>query len=522
MARSRDRDAGADPRDLEVLDPITGEAVPRDQPARVDEGPRERGRRRRRLALVLALASVVCAGAAGWFGLTIWSIRSTEQVWAEAMALDGARAEADREVRERLASVGNPENDAAAREAIRSVGEETARRLLPLEERLRDQRIADDRISDLRDLMLEALRFRRFQLSAERGLLGDTPLQKAEAALDLQLERFGLERSAPPSVELASVAPALAALGNFADEETGTLLVVSTFGAGTAGGRELLVIDLDASVIRRRVLPAAPQGILAADELVLVFDGRATTAYPLDVHAAPAWRRDIALGVAGRPGTGVAMWVWAPGDAAGIVPIGLDGEDGPTVAFPQTAPGRAERWHLLADTDAGLLVGDPTSARLQVVDRGTGRVVRTIDAAGRFVGASRGFVAKQLPGRPMLELHRLADGSTIEVPLPRTDAGPIVQERKADAIAFAAGPVAGNIASVLYLRLAGASWELDAVGGPRATVRPGTLVFAPSDEHLFWVTTTGRLGVASDHRGPGQLRVPVDDVQQLFAVPNGR
>lgn len=530
MARSRDRDAGADPRDLEVLDPLTGEAVPHDRPALA---PDERGdgvRRRRRLAVGLTLASVLCAGAALWFGLVISSLRAAEEVWAQAMALDGAREAADQAVRDRLATVGNPEDDAAGRAAIRSIGEETATRLLPFEERLREQRIADDRVSDLRDLMLEALQFRRFQLSAERGLLGDTPLRKVETELDAQLDRFGLERSTPPAARLASVAPALAALDRFADEETGTVLVASSFGLGAGRDRELYVVDIDASTVTRRTLPEHAPDLLAAGDLVIASDGSTTTAYPLDVDEPARWSRAGPIGVAGRPGTGVAMWAWAE---AGPVPIGFDGREGPPVPFRQRSDLEGEPWQLLADTDSGLLFAGPADGQLagrgpirtalRLVDHRTGQVVRTIETGGRFAGASPGFVAVQLPGRPVLEIHRLADGTSIELPLPRTDAGRIVQAPGREAFAFAAGPLAGNIASVLRLEFEGRSWNLLGVGGPRATVRPNTLVWSPSGDHLFWITPNGHLAMARDEdRRAVQLRTPVSAAQQIVAFPAQR
>jgi hypothetical protein len=531
MARSRDRDAGADPRDLEVLDPLTGEAVPVDRPpaATAEDGDHP-GRRRRRLAVGLALASVACAGAALWFGLVVSSLRAAEEVWADAMALDGAREAADQAVRDRLSTVGNPEDDAAGRAAIRSIGEETATRLLPLEERLREQRIADDRISDLRDLMLEALRFRRFQLSAERGLLGDTPLQKVEAQLDAQLGRFGLDRSQPPPATLASVTPALAALGRFADEETGTVLVASSFGLGAGRDRELLVVDIDASTVTRRTLPEHAPDLLAAGDLVIASDGGTTTAYPLDVTKPAVWRRDGPLGVGGRPGTEVAMWAWTE---AGLVPVGFDGREGAPVPFRQRSDLEGEPWELLADTEAGLLFAgladNQVAGRgvrrtaLLLVDHRSGQVVRTIETDGRFAGASPGFLAIQLPGRPTLEIHRLADGTSIELPLPRTDAGRIVQAPGREAFAFAAGPLAGNIASVLRLEFEGRSWNLIGVGGPRATVRPNTLVWSPSGEHLFWITPDGHLAMARDEdRRAVQLRTPVSAAMQIVAFPAQR
>lgn len=525
MARSRDRDAGADPPDLEVLDPVTGEAVPADRPPAAARLPRGRGWRRRRLALGLALASVACAGAAFWFGAIVWSLRTTEHVWAEAMALDRARQQADRALYEKLDAVGNPSDDPAAREGIRAIGEETSERLAPLEDRLRDQRIVDDRISHLRDLMLDALRFRRFQLSADRRLLGDTPLRRVEAELDVQLGRFGFERSAPPLPVLRSVKPSLAALSRFADEPTGTLLVTWTRGSRGGSDRDLLYIDVDASTITRRSLARAPGHLAATDGLVLVDDGRSITAYPLDPEAPPAWNRPRHLGspdardwIAGRPGSGVALWSWEP---EGIVPIDAAGTAG--VAVPIGPPQRTagEPRALLGDTDAGLVISDRDG--LRVIDPSSGAVVRSIDTDGRFAGATRGFVAVQLPGRPVLEIHRLADGTSTELPLPRTDAGMIVQAPDDETFAFAAGPLAGNIASVLRLDVLPRGWGLFGIDGPRATVRPGTVIWSPTGDHVFWATPEGQLAVAEDGAArAAQLRAPIDGAQEIVAFPAQR
>lgn len=524
MARSRDRDAGADPRDLEVLDPVTGEAVPVDRPPAASV-PRGRGWHRRRLALGLALASVACAGAAVWFGAIVWSLRTTEHVWAEAMALDRAREQADRAVYDGLDAVGSPSDDPAARDAIRAIGEETSERLAPLEARLRQQRIADDRVSALRDLMLEALRFRRFQLSADRRLLGDTPLRRVETELDVQLDRFGLERSASPLPVLRSVEPSLAALRRFTDEATATLLVTWTRGSRGGSDRDLLYIDVDASTITRRSLARAPEHLAATDGLVLVDDGRSITAYPLDPKAPAPWSRPRQLGppdardwIAGRPGSGVALWSWEPG---GIVPIDAAGRAGSAVPVgsPRTASGEPRA--LLGDTEAGLLIDDPDG--LRVIDRASGAVVRSIDAEGRFAGATRGFVAFHLPGRPVLEIHRLADGTSTDLPLPRTDAGMIVQAPDDETFAFAAGPLAGNIASVLRLEVLPRGWGLFGIDGPRATVRPGTVIWSPSGDHVFWATPEGQLAVAEDGATrAAQLRAPIDGAQELVAFPAQR
>jgi hypothetical protein len=519
VARGRDRRAGDDPRELEVLDPITGEAVPLDRPP-VDHGlPRGRGWRRRRLALGLALASVACAAAAVWFGAVAWSLRATEHVWAEAMALDGAREAADRALYEKLDAVGNPSDDPATRDGIDAIGRETSARLAPLEERLRGLRIADDRISALRDLMLEALRFRRFQLAADRRLLGDTPLRRVEAELDVQLDRFGLDRSTPPTPVLRSVEPALAALGRFADDPTGTLLVT-----WTGSEPSLLYVDVDASTLSRRPLPRPPQHLFAADDLVLVDDGRTITAYPLDPEGPPAWSRPRRLGppdrrdgVTGRPGSGIAWWAWEP---AGIVPVDTTGAAGAPVPVGPPGPADGSR-ELLADTDPGLLIGEP--GRLLVVDRETGAVVRSIIADGRFAGATRGFAAIQLPGRPVLDIHRLADGTSTDLPLPRTDAGMIVQAPDGETFAFAAGPLAGNIASVLRLEVLPRGWQLIGIDGPRATVRPGTVTWSPTGDHLFWVTPEGQLAIAADGAArAAQLRTPIDGAQELVAFPGRR
>lgn len=502
MRRAREEEAQRG--DLEVLDPTTGEAV--DAGTAATGVPRPHppagALRLRRLAVVLTVLSVVAAGAAAHRAAALASLQALNRSWAEAMALDAARQQADGEVRQLRPDVRGPQ-EPDRRAAMTAIGEEAAAGLLAIERDVRGQWILDRAVDRLRDQMVEALRFRRFQMSPERELLGSTPLRRVDAALEEQLARWRLERATARPPELRSVGPAVAPLRRFAATETRTLLVASA-------GRRLLHIDVDASAIEDRTLPRPPTRLIVVDDLLVVADGAAVTAYPRDPDRPALWTVEAADAVAGRPGGHVA--VWASTDE-GLRAVARDG----TVASSTVgiAPGAV----LLADTDAGLLVG--AGGSLDLIDPTSGRVARTLATAGRFAGASPGFVAVQATGRPVLVIHRLADGTSFELALPRTDAGHVVPSPEGDVFAFAAGPLAGNIASVLRLELDGPAWSLVGIGGPRGTVAEGTLTWSPSGRQLFWLTPDGEIALA-EGTDTTLLRAPVRDLDRLVALPDRR
>ncbi len=301
--------------------------------------------------------------------------------------------------------VGDRNHSDTGRDAIGRIGDEETIGLLRFEERLRRLAVRDERIDAVRDQMLSALEFRRRQLSPDRLVLGDSPLQRAQLALGEQLDRFRLTPVEVAEPEIRATAGALLELRRFADEPLRTHL------AGVTADGQLAVIDIDGSTVSRREIPP-PEAVFGGGSSVLALAGGTLTAFPLDRDAAPAWSRPALQAVSGRsPGT--AAWVVdGPGRATPVTPDGTDA--GPGVAL---APDAA----LLADTGAGLVVSD--AAGLRLIDARTGAALRSFGSDARFTGASAGLVAVQRSGRPMLEVHFLATDEVIEVPLPRTDAG---------------------------------------------------------------------------------------------------
>lgn len=506
MARSRGRRAGAEPNDLEVLDPVTGEPLTavggRDgDRRRRPERPAGTGRKSgwlRTLAALLVLAAAASASGALYFGFTISSLRSIDRTWAEAMALDRARKAADVAVLEQHRSFDASDRDGTRRAAIGRIGEETAAGLRRHEDRLRARWIVDDRVDALRDAMAEALRFRRFQLSPDRTLLGDTPLQRVEELLEAQLARFDLERSTSPVPTLRSAVDAVAALRRFADVRTGTVLAA-------VDERRLVTVDIDASTIETRLLTAPPTAVVRAAGLAVLLDESGlVTAYPLDPAEPPAWTVEASALVTSA--TGRDVWVQQGSDALAV-------DEGGSTSTATPLPAGST---LLAETELGLLV--QAGEELRIVAVASGAPLRTVATTGRFAGASAGYVAVQTPGRPTLAIHRLADGVVTGIDLPRTDAGHIVQAPQDEVFAFAAGPLAGNIASILRLELRGNGWHLVGLDGPRGTVEEGGLVWSPSGETLFWLTPEGRVAYAGGDE-PALLRTTLDGLDRVVAFP---
>ena len=493
--------------DLEALDPATGEAVRADDPGPAprpldSDGRLRRRRRLQRSTAALTVLALVCGGVAGHRAWSILSVRAIDRTWAEAMALDRARKAADASVLELSRSLGDG-NDESRRASLERIGEEVTAGLLRHEDRLRRRWILDDRIDAVRDDMLEALQFRRFQLSPNRAILGDRPLVRVEEDLEAQLHRFGLERSTAPLPPVRSARSVIAGLRRFTSEPTGTVLVA-------VSGTRLLTIDVDASTIRTRALPAVPQRLFGAHDLAVVqTEDGFVTGYPLDPGAPPVWTVPGSTAVPGGRGadaTGVVAWVQT---GEGVVAIGDDGRPRPPVPL-------ASDLELLAQTDFGLLVRDVRGA-LHLHDPTTGRRQRTLPVTGRFAGASNEHVAVQRPGRPVLAILQLSSDGAGEVALPRTDAASLVARPGSPGeFAFAAGPLAGNVASVLLIDTRG--WQLTGFDGPRATVEPGSLTWSRDGVHLFWATPDGRIA----HRGMEHLlvlRAPLADVTQVAAFP---
>ena len=512
--RGRRHEGAAATADLEVLDPVTGEAF--DPGGRASASPSAaagaaggvvrsaRSRRLRAAAWTLWALAFASGATAGWYAFNLSSVRAIDRSWAAAMALDRARKAADATVFEldRSSLQGTRGVDPAERAALGRIGEEVTAGLLAIEDDLRDRWIIDDRLDAVRDDMLDALRFRRFQLAPSRRVLGDTPLVRVEADLDVQLERFRLSASTARPPELQSLAGVLAELREFADVDTGTVLVAHD-------GRRLLTVDVDGDRITPRALPADAVDLVATPRYAVVqtVDGF-VTAYPPEVALPPAWTLEGTGVVAGRRGSTVDAWVRTPSGAVAVV----GDRPAPAVPLPDGAV-------LRADTDEGLLLEE--AGRLHLHDPTSGRRVRTLPLTGRFAGASAAFVAVQLPSTTSLAVLRLGgDDVVFETPLPRTDAGQVVQAPDREEFVFAAGPLAGNFASVVTLEADG--WRLVGMGGPRATVRTGAITWSPDGEWLFWVTPEGRIAYG-DAEVQAVLRSPIEGAEQVVAfVASGR
>lgn len=136
------------------------------------------------------------------------------------MAVDTARAVADARVRSLVERLGSA--DAGSEQAaLGPIGDEAAAALADAQRSLADRRIVDSKVSALRDAMVKALEFRRFQMSPQRRQMGSTPLERVNLELAMQLDRWDLPPgTAGRPVVLRSVAPALSALHRAVDVES--------------------------------------------------------------------------------------------------------------------------------------------------------------------------------------------------------------------------------------------------------------------------------------------------------------
>ncbi|MBW3615365.1 MAG: hypothetical protein KY439_08675 [Actinobacteria bacterium] len=274
----RQRDAGA--RELPALDPDTGEVLSAGETAAPVALPLRPSRRLHRLAAALAVLSVVAGAGAAYAGSTIASLRRVERAWQTAMALDRQRAAAEERVVAGLRSFG--ESDEAAVDPIRRLGAGEARRLVGLEAQLREARIIDRGLKRLRDDMVRALQFRRSALTANRLHLDDRELRPLSARLSGHRERWRLQAKAPAGLpRLAEADLALQRLSQFADEPTDTALVGHT-------DSDLVVVDIDASQVRRRPTPGI-DAVFAWRDLAVVSADSQVSAHPLDVAQPPRW-----------------------------------------------------------------------------------------------------------------------------------------------------------------------------------------------------------------------------------------
>src|SRR5690348_3819177 len=105
--------------DLEPVDPDTGVSLggpahdaESDSESELDDtsAVRRRARRLRRTAALLLGAAFAAGLLAGWFTLSIRSLRTAERTWRQAMAIDEARAHADSQVRNVFAAATRDED----------------------------------------------------------------------------------------------------------------------------------------------------------------------------------------------------------------------------------------------------------------------------------------------------------------------------------------------------------------------------------------------------------------------------
>lgn len=507
------------PAELEALDPLTGEALSRSLPpaATMTATNLRRARWLRRVATLLVVLSVACAATAAYFTVSIVQLRNVERTWRSAMALDAARAEADRQVRTLLEEVApNDNEEVSLLPPLGAIGSEVAGGLRRHERALADGRILDSKVSVLRDAMVEALEFRRFQLSPTRNRIGDTPLQRVELTIDDQLDRWGLAPSQIDEPTLASISPALAKLRRYADVQTGATLFA-------LDGTTLHTIDVDRSRRRKRSLPT---GI--SDRLVPVAGGVGVVAggrldvYPPDPAAPPLAAIDIdvvdVIAAGDRSGD---LWI-VQGGGTTIRRFAVDGT-GPGWKTEPAAlpPGRA----LVGSTFDHLVLESPGNGLELWSASLTGPVTTLASQGARFLAANGSMVLFQgpLPFSPQdstdfLHRYQVSTDRRDLIGLPRTDAASASLSTDGTA-AVAAGPSAGRLGSILLL-------EPDAValtGGnavPRSSVKAGALAWAVDGRSLFWLTPDGAIAV-SHGDGPGTrqlLRTGLDGLDRLVVM----
>jgi hypothetical protein len=513
--RSSSRDDAAADLDLVALDPVTGAALATsDGDADVAHHRTARGRSRRRVAVLLAGLSLASGLAAGWFGLSIRDLRSIERTWRTAMALAAARQRADTSIH----AVTRRDPD-AARRPLGAVGDVESASYLRFERSLDERRVLDPKVSALRDEMVKALRFRRFQMTPERVRIGDTPLLRVDGELAHQLGRWNLGKTVVPPPVPDPFQQAVARLRDFSSEPTGG----ATLAAVTEAGR-ILTIDVDHSTVQR-----SPAGDHADPALP---DERTTSLVPVpggvagmvgdtftvlrpgeDGVARPVVRRRLLPHVrvlpAGQDRDGAAFWFVPPPGECCLERVDFHAADaalvdGGTIAG-QPPDGLvvvgATRDELILTTDAG-------GGRLDRWNPVTGAITPLAPTGARFLAANDDLVVWQGPLEPsdtgnggFLHVLHLTSGERDLVAIPHTDAASAAISPDGQTIAVAAGPLAGRLGSVLLLH-AGTT-ALVGTAGPRVAVDGPAMSWSPDSHSLFWRTPDGELAVL---HGTGQPR----------------
>jgi hypothetical protein len=430
--------------------------------------------------------------------MSIRSLRGVEHTWRQAMAVDDARATADGQLRGRLeaATGGEAESDVALRIPLEAVGEEAASRLAAYERELDDRRILDPKVSKLRDEMVAALRFRRFQMGPDRRVLGDTPIELVDAMVDDQMERWRLDRSSVPPIELRSYRPAIRALADFTDAPTGARLVgilrnqvvgldldanrsVSSGPSDTTGVYSVpggVAVHADGKVRVVTVVGEAPEGELPADRVL-----------PTGSPDGALWLVHGSLVAEGVPARDLEL--------AHLTSKGVSG--GPHVLLPP------DRIVMGGTTTHLVLTSLRTAGKLELWEPATGKLTELTPSGGRFLAAAGDVVLWQGPlafsdtgNGGFLHLLHVSTGERDLIALARTDAASASISPTDGTIAVAAGPLAGRLGSVLLL--APGTTALVGTPGPRVAVDGPALTWSADGRSLFWRTPDGRLAMWRD------------------------
>lgn len=516
----RRRESG--PGELEALDPLTGESLsrsfptspsPAGAPGRGGRRPEVRASRLRRVRFVFGVLALICAGSAAYFGVTISQLRAVERTWREAIALDRSRASADVAVLQAIEDSGA--GDDAAEERLAIIGDEAVASLARAERSLASRRILDSKVSSLRDQMIEALEFRRFQTTPQRRQMGSTPLQQVDFAIDVQLSRWGLRPTSPPQPTIRSLRGVLDELGRFTDEPLGATLFV-------ADARTLITVDVDGSLARGRAVDGPIVRLLPAPGGAAVSNGAELVVYPADVDA-PAIVRVPANGPVFEVADGTGdLWVV---EQETIVrrfrPAAGEALQAPTTLPPRRrVVGGAAGRLVLQRTDAGTLeLWTPPTATASE------STVPLTTAFARFLAGDTERVLWQGPlpfadfgGDGYLHSLEIDSGERELIALPPTDAvsGAYAPD---GTFAIIAGPPAGRLGRIL-VAAAGTS-ALAGTNSPGSLVRENSLRWSPDGAHLFWLTIDGRIAYRSgtDRDAPSTtLRAGLDGLDRLTVM----
>jgi hypothetical protein len=458
---------------------------------------------------------------AGYFGRSISDLRGVDRTWREAMAVDRARDVADRTFQ----AMSSGRDDEVVRRALGEVGAEEARRLQAAERSLHRRHILDPKVSDLRDEMAKALRFRRFQMGPDRVRIGDTPLVRVDGMLEDRLERWDLEPTSVPEATLTSFDHAMAPLRRYSSRRTGTTLAAAT---GQGQILEVAVDDSRTSTLRTPAEGAGVQGLYAVEGGIAVFDGkglvlRTPATRSMAVELAVLLGGSVVPGGSGPDGT--VLWVvLGPRQAPSTVTRVLVPATGdPPAAGPVPVP--TGRTVAGANRTSLFLASGLGGGRLERWDPSTGDLAELAPRGSRFLAASDRLVLWQGPldfsdtgNGGFLHVLHLDTGAHELVGIPRTDAASAAISPDGRTIAVAAGPLAGRLGSVLLLEVG--TTGLTGTPGPRVAVDGPALAWSLDSRTLFWRTPDGELAVLHQDGEPRTevLRTGLHDVTAVVAI----